>query len=259
MSKRKVTVFSLVTAPEEEVITINKWIHAQNQTSRSVFIMLSYFIDRFGMKDVFSEDVHPALFQHSTTDALFNKMIGQQECSDFSDMKVKTSISISFTSLSEEDSDKFNHWLDQQHNSVSSFRMVIKFFISHFGYIDISKFTVQKYLYLGLHYDLLVSRQLLSINDVEAFYMVEGEINSQLTKQQSSITNNVPTQTPPEVVEKAAEQPSVHSESPPRPTASPNETRSPNKSESTNPGSPKEDENEDTQDAPDIDLDAFLS
>lgn len=182
MSKRKVIVFSLARASEEEILTINKWTHSQYQTSRSVFIILSYFIDRFGMKDVFSDDIHSALFQYSTTDALFNKMIGQQECTDFTDMKVTNTISISLTSLPETESDKINMWLDEQKNSVSSFRMVVKFFVSHFGYIDVSKFTIQKYLYLGLHYDLLVSKQLLSINDVEKYYTAEGEINAATTQ-----------------------------------------------------------------------------
>lgn len=182
MSKRKVIVFSLARATQEEILTINKWTHSQYQTSRSVFIILSYFIDRFGMKDVFSDDIHSALFQYSTTDALFNKMIGQQECTDFTDMKVKDTISISLTSLPETESNKINMWLDQQKNSVSSFRMVVKFFVSHFGYIDVSKFTIQKYLYLGLHYDLLVSKQLLSVNDVEKFYTAEGEIDAATTQ-----------------------------------------------------------------------------
>jgi len=177
MSKRKVYAFNLALAPEEEIATINKWVHAQNQTTRSVFILLSYFIDRFGMKDVFSDDVHPALFQRSTTDVLFNKMIGHRECTDFSDMKTKTGISVTFTSLPDYEASKINQWIDTQHNTVSSFRMAIKYFVSHFGYIDISSFLVQKYLYLGLHYDLLVSKQILRIDDVEALYTVEGDID----------------------------------------------------------------------------------
>lgn len=239
MSKRKVIVFSLARASQEEILTINKWTHSQYQTSRSVFIILSYFIDRFGMKDVFSDDIHSALFQYSTTDALFNKMIGQQECTDFTDMKVKDTISISLTSLPETESNKINMWLDQQKNSVSSFRMVVKFFVSHFGYIDVSKFTIQKYLYLGLHYDLLVSKQLLSVNDVEKFYTAEGEIDAATT--QTIISPNNKTNTSPS----GSHDTPVKIESSPSPSTPPREEK-----DTSVPDSKESDKKDDDDDNP---------
>lgn len=181
MAIRK-NIFLNIKSPkntEVEIEEMNKWLHVQSKKNNTVSL-IHYCIARFGNVDLLSERTMNELNEPSLSDKLFKQVISKPECTNFENMKPNDNLYIRYEKRSAEEVDEINRWIDSQIYIGFSIKLAIRLFINKFGYRDIEDVEVSRWLYVGLHFDQLVAKGVLTEEQATYLYLANSKAGASI-------------------------------------------------------------------------------